>query len=311
MNRSLPLRLLLALALGAALGGCARLGGVLPENVEQVGERAYVFRAGHHRSLFVITDAGVVVTDPISPSVAAEYRAAIRRITRRPVSHVVYSHYHWDRVSGAALFREAGAKVVAQAQCAERFRVNPNPAVALPDVTFEDRLHVGPAGQGLDLYYFGPSHGDCLTVFIARPANLMQVVEFVNPPRAAFPADPTVPNIRPHNLRQFFQSVEALAAAENVQQVVASTVTVSRDAAGTVRLSPATAPASIIGDQAAFWNAIYATVEYARSINAVGVDSFVRLHRVDLTPFQRFDGYDESDLKIIMRRFVGYHDMGR
>ena len=139
----------------------------------------------------------------------------------------------------------------------------------------------------------------------------MQVVEFVNPPRAAFPADPTVPNIRPHNLRQFFQSVEALAAAENVQQVVASTVTVSRDAAGTVRLSPATAPASIIGDQAAFWNAIYATVEYARSINAVGVDSFVRLHRVDLTPFQRFDGYDESDLKIIMRRFVGYHDMGR
>lgn len=293
------------------MSACVHVSGPLPEHVEQIGDNAYLFRAGTQRSLFVVTDEGVVVTDPVSVSAAREYRAAIRRITRKPVSHVVYSHYHWDRILGARLFRDAGAKIVAQEQCAQRFLDNPNPAVVMPDTTFEERLHVGPPGQGLDLYYFGPSHGDCLTVFIARPANVMQVVELVNPPRAAFPADPTVPNIRPHNLRQFFEAVEKLAAAEHVQQVAASSVEVTRDATGVEMLSPSTAPAAIIGEQAAFWNAIYATVEYAESINAVGMDSFVRLNRVDLTPFQRFDGYDEKNLNVIMRRFVGYHDMGR
>ncbi len=294
-----------------AISACVQVSGPLPEHVEQIGDNAYLFRAGTQRSLFVVTDDGVVVTDPVSVSAAREYRAAIRRITRKPVSHVVYSHYHWDRISGARPFRDAGAKIVAQEQCAQRFLDNPNPAVVMPDITFAERLHVGPPGQGLDLYYFGPSHGDCLTVFIARPANVMQVVELVNPPRAAFPADPTVPNIKPHNLRQFFEAVDKLAAAEHVQQVAASSVEVTRDATGVELLSPSTASAAIIGEQAAFWNAIYATVEYAESINAVGMDSFVRLNRVDLTPFQRFDGYDAKNLNVIMRRFVGYHDMGR
>jgi hypothetical protein len=282
-----------------------------PANVEQLAANTYLFRHDDQRSLFVVTDAGVIVTDPLNATAAAEYRAAVAAVTRKPVRWVVYSHYHWDRVSGAQVFKASGAKVIAQERCAERFRDNPNPAVVMPDVTFADRYHVGPPGQGLDLHYFGPSHGDCLTVLVAQPAKLMQVVELVNPPRAAFPPNPEVPNIRPHNLRQFFAAVDALAREEGIAQVVASSVEVTHDGEGGEVLSAATAPSSIIAEQAEFWKAIYSTVEYARSINAVGIDSFVRLNRVDLAPFKRFDGYDEKALGVTMRRFVGYHDMGR
>jgi hypothetical protein len=283
----------------------------VPDNVERVAADTYLFRHAGHRSLFVVTDEGVVVTDPLSAGAAREYRAAVAQVTRAPVRWVVYSHYHWDRASGAGLFKEQGAQIIAQERCAERFRDNPNPAVVMPDVTFAERHHVGPPGQGLDLHYFGPSHGDCLTVFVAQPAKLMQVVELVNPPRAAFPATPEVPNIRPHNLRQFFDAVEKLAQDEGITQVLASSVVLTHDGEGGELLSPATAPVSIVAEQAAFWDLVYATVEYARSIEAVGIDSFVRLNRVDLTPFRRFDGYDEKALNVTMRRFVGYEDMGR
>ena len=43
----------------------------------------------------------------------------------------------------------------------------------------------------------------------------------------------------------------------------------------------------------------------------MGIDSFVRLKTIDLTPFEPFDGYRKEDLPIIMRRFVGFYDMGR
>lgn len=270
--------------------------------VEPLGEGAFLFRAGEHRSLFLVDDRGVIVTDPINADVAAEYRTAISRITDAPVRYVVYSHYHWDRVSGAQVFSDAGAKVVAQERCALRFRDNPNPAVVEPDITFGERLDLVVGDTTLELHYLGPSHGDCLTVFVAQPAGLLQAVDVVNPPEATFPVDPNVPYIRPHNLRQFFGRLEQLIAAESIEEIVASH---ARAAA------PVRAPASVVGDQARFWDKVYAAVGHAIENDNVGIDSFVRMKTVDQTVFEAYDGYSEADLRFVMRRISGWHDMGR
>jgi hypothetical protein len=226
------------------------------------------------------------------------------------VRFVVYSHYHWDRVSGGEIFKAEGARFVAQERCAERFRANRNPDIVMPDITFSDRYEVSLGGKSLELFYFGPSHGDCLTVFLVRPANLLQVVELIEPPQAAFPQDPSVPYIKPHNLRQFFRAVESLAAEKNVGEVVASSVRMMDGRSGSGP-SPATAPASLIHDQALFWEAIYQTVESADAQGKIGMDSFVRPEAIDLKRFDSYAGYDPAVLPIIMRRFVGYYDMGR
>ena len=272
----------------------------LPANIEQVGEGVYLFQHADHRSLFMVTNAGVIVTDPLNATAAREYKEAITTLTDQPVKYVVYSHYHWDRVSGAEVFTADGAEVVAQERCAERFSENPNPAVVMPDITFGDRYRLSLGGRSLDLYYFGPSHGDCLTVFVAQPAGLMQVVDLVEPPRAAFPTDRTVPYVKPHNLRQFFTATAALVETANVTTVLASHAS-----------SPPTAPVSIVSDQARFWNAIYAAVDTARNEGNIGIDSIVKLKTIDTTPFETFDGYRKEDLPVIMRRFVGFYDMGR
>jgi glyoxylase-like metal-dependent hydrolase (beta-lactamase superfamily II) len=280
-------------------------------DVEQIADGTFLYRSGDQRSLFLVTDDGVIVTDPINASVAGDYRAAIAAITDQPVKFVVYSHYHWDRVAGAQIFKDEGAQIVAQEKCAQRFIDNPNPAVVFPDITFDDYYEVALGDQSLELHYFGPSHGDCLTVFLVRPANLVQMVDIVNPPRAAFPADPNVPYIKPHNLQPFFESVMAMVAKRGVGQVIASRVTEAPDDDGRLQASPPTAPVSIIDDQAKFWSAIENAVEVAEAEGNIGIDSFVRLKTIDLTPFQSYAGYNEQDLPIIMRRFVGFNDMGR
>jgi hypothetical protein len=284
---------------------------VAPGKIEQVGDGVYLFQSGGHRSLFLVTDEGVIVTDPLNTQAARSYRAAIATLTDQPVKFVVYSHYHWDRVSGAEVFTAEGAQVVAQARCAERFVDNPNPNVVMPDITFDKEYKVSLGGRSLDLYYFGPSHGDCLTVMVAQPAGLMQIVDLVEPPRAAFPADRNVPYVKPHNLRAFFENARSLVMIAGVTEVLASHVRLIDDGQGTLIESPPTASALIIGDQARFWEEIYAAVKTAREQGNIGIDSFVKLKTIDTEPFEAFDRYRLEDLPTIMRRFAGFYDMGR
>jgi hypothetical protein len=295
-----------------SLLACTQESGQRPDYAtEKIADGVYTFRFGDQRSLFLVADQGVIVTDPLNAVAAASYRDAIAEITDQPVKFVVYSHYHWDRISGAQLFKDAGAKIVAQERCAERFRANPNPDVVMPDITFSEEYSIAIGNMSLDLFYFGPSHGDCLTVFVANPANLLQVVELVNPPQASFPRNRLVSYIRPHNLRQFFRDLEFLVNERGIETVIASSATLVDDGRGGQQLSAATGPASIINDQATFWEAIYDAVDVAEAEGNVGIDSFVKIETIDLEPFKSYDGYAKEDLPIIMRRFVGFYDMGR
>ena len=63
---------------------------------------------------FVVTADSVVVVDALgSPALARELLAQIRRITPKPVSHVLLTHYHADHVYGLQVFKEAGATILA------------------------------------------------------------------------------------------------------------------------------------------------------------------------------------------------------
>jgi hypothetical protein len=136
----------------------------------------------------------------------------------------------------------------------------------------------------------------------------MQIVDLVNPPVAAFPENPTIPYIRPHNLREFFQRTIELADERNIDTVVASRLT--PDVADG-EVSSATGPISIVNDQAVFWNAIFEQASSVRAAGGVGIDGLVRLKYVDLDQFNDYAGYRKEDLPSIMRRVFSYYDMGR
>jgi glyoxylase-like metal-dependent hydrolase (beta-lactamase superfamily II) len=63
---------------------------------------------------FVVGDDGVVVIDSFfSPNAARALLAEIRKVTPKPVKYVVNTHYHVDHTGGDAVFRAAGAIIVA------------------------------------------------------------------------------------------------------------------------------------------------------------------------------------------------------
>jgi glyoxylase-like metal-dependent hydrolase (beta-lactamase superfamily II) len=69
---------------------------------------------------FVVTDSGVVVIDALgSPPLAAELLAEIRRITDKPVTQVIVTHYHADHVYGLQAFKAAGAEIIAHTRADE------------------------------------------------------------------------------------------------------------------------------------------------------------------------------------------------
>ena len=102
--------------------------GMKPFETTRVADDVYTFRFMFHRNMFIVTDAGVIVTDPISPRAAKILRAEIAKVTEQPVEYVVYSHEHWDHISGGQIFRDEGARFISHAQCIDEFKRNPRSA---------------------------------------------------------------------------------------------------------------------------------------------------------------------------------------
>lgn len=68
---------------------------------------------------FVVGDSVAVIDAGGSRSEGEALYAAIRRVTYRPISHVILTHMHPDHILGAEVFSEAGASIVADARLPE------------------------------------------------------------------------------------------------------------------------------------------------------------------------------------------------
>ena len=83
----------------------------------------YIFRNGGAQSMFIVTQDGVIATDPIGyarPEGVQDYVNEIKKITSQPIRYLVYSHHHFDHISGGKPFKDAGARVIAHQRVKER-----------------------------------------------------------------------------------------------------------------------------------------------------------------------------------------------
>ena len=131
----------------------------------KISERLFTFWHRGIRNIFVVTDDGVIATDPISPQAAEVYRAEIAKVTDQPVRYVIYSHEHWDHVLGGQIFRDEGAEFISHENCLKFFFRNPNPDLVIPDRTVSGNTRFSLGGESFHLRYLGENHGDCLLVF--------------------------------------------------------------------------------------------------------------------------------------------------
>lgn len=150
-------------------------------NTYEVAPGLFIFRYRYTQSLFMVTDDGVIVTDPISPDAAQVYLDAIREITNKPIKYVIYSHDHWDHVLGGGVFKKEGATFLSHEKCLASFDKIPNPEVVPPDITVKGNHRIELGGHTLDLMYFGANHGECTLVMRPDESEYLFIVDLITP----------------------------------------------------------------------------------------------------------------------------------
>lgn len=69
-----------------------------------------LYRSGNGawHSIFLVTDEGIILADPLNPGHAEWLKGELdTRFPGKPVKYVIYSHSHWDHAEGAEFFPEA------------------------------------------------------------------------------------------------------------------------------------------------------------------------------------------------------------
>lgn len=155
--------------------------GALPADVQQFAEDTYAFVNSGYISLFIITDEGVIVTDPSSqggPGRAEALKAAIAALTDQPVRYQIYSHDHADHASGGAVFADTATYISHRNAVAKIAALN-DPQTPTPQIAFSDELSLELGGKTIELYYTGRNHSDNSIVLLYPERRLLFAVDFI------------------------------------------------------------------------------------------------------------------------------------
>jgi glyoxylase-like metal-dependent hydrolase (beta-lactamase superfamily II) len=145
--------------------------------ITKIAGEVYRFRNAGHYSVFAVTPAGVIATDPINADAARWLKAEIAQRFKQPVRYLVYSHDHADHISGGEVFADT-ATVVAHDN-AKAAIVGERRPTAVPQVTFSDRLTLELGGTVLELVYVGKNHSDNSIVMRFPRERLLFAVDFI------------------------------------------------------------------------------------------------------------------------------------
>ena len=169
----------------AAAGGTALAQDEPQRSVTHITGDLYRFQNQFHFSVFLVTKDGIIATDPINADAARWLKQVLAtRFPGKPVRYLIYSHSHDDHVSGGEVFADT-ATVVAHEDARARIVAEKVPT-AVPHITYTDRMTIRAGGKTVELYHFGPSHTNNLTIMRFPEESTVFVVDIVAPRRLPY-----------------------------------------------------------------------------------------------------------------------------
>lgn len=153
-------------------------------------DNVYIFRYGGSLSMFIVTKAGVIVTDPISLRRPAQvYIDEIRKVTQAPIKYMIYSHSHFDHIAGGKPFKDLGATVIAHKNAKKRILEVKSPDVVVPDEVVDQKKVITLGGTTLELLYVGKNHSDSTLVMRLPKEKIIYTVDWIPLESLPFPRD--------------------------------------------------------------------------------------------------------------------------
>lgn len=148
--------------------------------IQDLGSGLYMITDNMYQSMFMVYDKGVVVIDA-PPTYAIHIPAAIAKLTRNPVTHLIYSHSHNDHIGGASLFSAKNVVIIAQEQTKQILQADNDPHRPIPTVVFSDRYDLKLGDQTLKLSYHGYGHAPGNIYIYAPRQQVLMVVDVISP----------------------------------------------------------------------------------------------------------------------------------
>ncbi|WP_234399191.1 MBL fold metallo-hydrolase [Pseudoalteromonas sp. T1lg75] len=260
-------------------------------SVKPIGNGLYVFRWWVYRNIFLITDDGVIVTDPMNPKAAKLLQSEIRKITDKPVKYVVYSHNHHDHISGGDIFKAQGAKFIGHNNLLKELKDHPSPVIPLPDITFSDSYTLKLGGRTLELSYLGPNHGDSLAVMRLPEEKILFVVDIVTPRRVAFRG---MPDFWPDEWVRSLKAIEKM----DINYVISG---------HGPETEPAIDPASVVAEQRIYLEDLMTAVKQAMDSGTHSPDALRQ--QIKLPKYENWRYYQQW-LPMNIERIWAYYHMG-
>jgi len=161
----------------------------IPKHTLKVADGVYSYGnpAKGYFSMFMVTDKGVIVVEPVNTPHAKGMLKAIRKITDKPIKYLLHSHNHWDHAGGGQVFKDAGAKIIAHKEAYVWMKANPHRDMRLPDKKWRGkRKKIKLGGRTLELHYLGMNHGLGMTVFLLPKEKIIYIADLVSPKRLLF-----------------------------------------------------------------------------------------------------------------------------
>ena len=152
--------------------------------ISKIAGEVYRFRNNNHYSVFAVTPAGAIVTDPIDAGAAQWLKDEIKRRFNQPVRYVIYSHDHADHISGGQVFTDT-AVVVAHDNAKAAIIAEKRPT-AVPGISFSDEMIIELGGTLVQLSYVGKNHSDNSIVVRFPKERILFAVDFIPVETLAF-----------------------------------------------------------------------------------------------------------------------------
>lgn len=168
------------LALAGSLLTLPASGQEAKRSIEQVEGDVYRFQNNFHFAMVVVTDDGIVVTDPINEEAVVWLKDELAKKFDQPVTRMIRSHHHADHASGGQAWGDI--EVIAH----ENFNAHVEAGevdTVMATETFADRHSFEVGGKTFELTYLGDGHGDDMIATVVRPENVAFVVDVVSPKR--------------------------------------------------------------------------------------------------------------------------------
>lgn len=135
-------------------------------------------------SLILIGDDGVLLVDTSVAQMGDKIKAAIARVSDKPIKLVINTHAHADHFGANELMAKGGALIVGHQKLRERmekgqylaaFRqtIPPSPPAALPAITYAETMTIHFDGETVQLFHSPRAHTDNDTLVYFKRANVI------------------------------------------------------------------------------------------------------------------------------------------